>query len=98
MVPQQWTWWPDTPKAQIDSVNAEGAVNAMEFLDDFRKRRGLYYVPEDLAERDEELPAWLNSLCDKQYWTFEEADRVRELCRIRQKEVSARGGPWEHLR
>ena len=46
-------------------MNAEGAVNAKEFLDDFRKRRGLYYVPEDLAERDEELLAWLNSLCDK---------------------------------
>jgi len=81
--------------AQIDSINAEGAVNAKDFLDDYRKHRGLYYVPEDLAKQDEKLLAWLNSLCDKQYWTFEDADKVRELCRIRENEVSAWGGPWE---
>jgi hypothetical protein len=69
----------------IDNSNPGGAANTTDFLDDFRERKGFYYVPEDLANHDEKLLAWLNSLGDKQSWTFEDADKVRELCRIREK-------------
>ncbi len=71
--------------ARIDGANPEGALDANTFLDEYSKRRALYYVPEDLADQDEKLLAWLNSLCDKQCWTFEDADKIRDLCKIRAK-------------
>lgn len=69
--------------AQIDKTSANGALDATAFLDDYSKLKAFYYVPEDLANEDEKLQAWLNSLCEKQRWTFDDADRVRELCRVR---------------
>jgi hypothetical protein len=70
----------------IDNANSDGAVKTTDFLDDFRRRKGFYCVSEDLANHDEKLLVWLNSLSDKLSWTFEDADKVRELCRVREKE------------
>lgn len=70
---------------QIDNAAPGGALDAKAFLDEYSKRKTFYYVPEDLADQDEKLLVWLNSLCDRQRWTFEDADKVRELCRIRAK-------------
>jgi hypothetical protein len=80
---------------QIDNANADGALDAEAFLDEYSKRKALYYVPDDLADRDEKLLAWLNSLCDKSRWTFDEADKVRDLCRARAKGESHWLEPYE---
>jgi len=71
--------------SRIDKANPDGAVDAKVFLDEYSKHKGMYYVPEDLANEDVTLLARLNSLCDKQRWTFAETDKVRELCRLRAK-------------
>jgi len=81
--------------ARIDNANADGALDAKAFFDEFSKRKAFYYVPEDLAEGNEKLLGWLNSLCDKQRWTFDEADKVRELCRTRAKGESHWLEPYE---
>jgi len=72
--------------ADFDSANADGMLDAETFVNEYRKRKAMYHVPEDLANGDEKVIAWLESLCDRQRWTFDEADKVRELCRARAKE------------
>jgi len=47
--------------------------------------KGAIIFTEDLAEQDEKQLVLLNSLCSKDLWTFEEADKVRDLCRAQKK-------------
>lgn len=85
--------------AQIDDADPDGALDAKSFLDEYSKRRPVYYVPEDLALQDEKLLGWLNSLCARQHWTFEDADKLRALCRFRAKETKSydEKDRFEHL-
>ncbi len=57
----------------IDGSTPQGAVRVKDFL-------GIYQSWERWHHSEPEA-SWLKSLCDKECWTFAEADRVRELCR-----------------
>ncbi|MGH7744696.1 MAG: hypothetical protein ACREQ5_07760 [Candidatus Dormibacteria bacterium] len=66
--------------ARIDSVDTKGV------MEDFQQWLPLWirvreYSTVELKPRDEELCALSESLRDKDCWTFDEADKVRELCR-----------------
>jgi hypothetical protein len=77
--------------ARIDEHNSIAAIDAKDFLEQYREweRRRNPYLSDEWVPEPELLASLLKRLRDKENWTFAEAVEVHELCRKERGERQA---------